>query len=254
MKGQCKPLLAKLQEEYPKIKNEPVTVIDGTINYLFALLNVQFKPEERAYRDAQTLVLSEFLQDRFKHLTLEEVKQAFKMYASKEFPELKTFRILDCISLGEILNTYVERRNQNLHVYNQKLLSNKQKSIGFNPSNEEKLKIRAMNLSNLFDSLKSNKTDYSAFIYFDELKAKGKIILSKEETRELYFKEAKNYEAELKNDVFRNPLNKISLTNFQQDLKTQKWNPIVVNRSKSSAVSNYLMQFKTLDEFIKQFE
>lgn len=247
-------MLARIQEDFPKIKNENIQIIDGTINYLFALLNIQFKPEERAYRDTQTLVLAEFLMDRFSHLTLEEVKQAFKMYAAKEFPELKTFRILDCISLGEVLSTYIERRNANLHVYNLKKLNDTQNLIGFNPSNEEKLRIRVINQNDLFKSLKTNKTDYSAFIYYDELKSKNKLVLTKEQVLEIYNIEAKIYESELKNEAFKNPLKKIHLTTFQEQQKKKDWNPIIISKSQSAAVSQYLKQFNTLEEFLKAFE
>jgi len=247
-------LLARIQEDFPKIKNENIRLIDGVINYLFVLLNIQFKPEERTYRDTQTLVLSEFLTDRFGHLTLEEVRQAFKMYAAKEFPELKTFRILDCISLGEVLSAYVERRNANLHVYNLKKLNESQNLIGFNPSNEEKQHNRVINLTDLFESLKTNKTDYSAFIYYDELKSKNKLVLTKEQVLEIYNIEAKIYESELKNEAFKNPLKKIDLTTFQEQQKKKDWNPIIISKSQSAAVSQYLKQFNTLEEFLKAFE
>ena len=251
-KEQCRPLLAKLQEDYPKIKNEQVQVIDGTINYLFALLNIQFKPEERLYRDAQTLVLSEFLQDRFKHLTLEEVKTAFKMYAAKELPQLKTFRILDCISLDEVLNAFVEHRNQNLHIYNLKKINNTQNLIGFKPSNEEKLKISNLNRKILFESLKSNEIDYSAFIYYNQLK--NKINLSQEQVLELYNSGLKKHERELQQEAFKNPLKKIDLQSFQTELKSKKWNPIIIQKSQSVAVCNYLKKFKNFDEFLNEFE
>lgn len=252
MSERCRPLLSRIQEDFPKIKSENIQVIDGTINYLFALLNIQFKPEEKSYRDTQTLVLSEFLVDRFKHLTLEEVKQAFKMYAAKEFPQLKTFRILDCISLGEILSAYIERRNEDLHVYNQKKLLNRQNSVDFKPSVEEIKQNRITNLRLLFDSLKSKKTDYSAFIYYDELKAKGKV--SQNETLKLYDIELKIYEQELKEEVLLNSNKKIQLTNFYNENAKSKWNPVVVSRTKSAAVSLFLKGFSSIDDFLKVFE
>lgn len=253
MKEQCKPLLAKLQEDFPKIKNENVQVIDGTINYLFALLNIQFKPEERLYRDTQTLVLSEFLQDRFKHLTLEEVKQAFKMYAAKEFPELKTFRILDCITLGEVLNAYVERRNQNLHVYNQKLLANKQNSIDFNPSVEQKARLRKEHLLMIFESLKSNKTDYTAFIYFKEIK--DKISMSDEQREDLYKYEALKYKKELESESLENSFKRTNLTEFIRESSAGKRNPIVQDRCRASVVCDYLKRhLESFETFINALE
>lgn len=252
VKQQCRPLLAKIHEDFPKIRKENIQVIDGTINYLFALLNIQFKTEEKSYRDAQTLVLSEFLIDRFSNLTLEEVKQAFKMYAAKEFPDLKTFRILDCISLGEVLTSFINRRNEELHIYNLKKIQSNQNSIGFNPNEEEKKRNRIMNLEILFESLKSKKTDYSAFIYYDELKSKGKI--TQDEALKLYDYEAKIYDVELKTEAFENPNRRISIENILKQVKSAKWDPVVVNRTKSTVVSRYLMQFDTIELFLKEFE
>lgn len=252
MSEPCRPLLAKISEDFPKIKKENIQVIDGTINYLFVLLNIQFKPEEKAYRDTQTLVLSEFLLDRFGNLTLEEVKQAFKMYAAKEFPELKTFRILDCISLGEVLSAYIDRRNKELHVYSQKKLIRKQREIGFNPSEEQKAENRTMNLQLLFESLKSKGTDYSAFIYYDELKAKGKI--TQEEALKFYDLEAKLYKLELKAEAIDNPKRRFTINSILEKVKSSKWDPVIVSRTKSTAVSKYLMQFETLESFMAEFE
>lgn len=245
MKGQCRPLLAKLQEEYPKIKLENIQVIDGTINYLFALLNIQFKPEERAYRDTQTLVLSEFLQDRFNHLTLEEVKQAFKMYAAKEFPTLKTYRILDCIALGEVLNAYIEYRNQNLHIYNQKLITHRQNLLSFNPSNEEKARLRKEHLLMVFESLKSNKTDYSAFIYFKEIE--NKIRMTNEQKEDLYKYEALKYKKELELDALESNFKKSNLSEFIRQSDEGKRSSIVQNRCRAVVVCNYLKRH--LDSF-----
>lgn len=252
MNEQCRPLLAVIQEDFPKIKNEDIRTIDGTINYLFALLNIQFKAEEKDYRDAQTLVLSDFLTDRFKQLTLEEVKQAFKMYAAKEFPELKTFRILDCIALGEVLNAFIERRNETLHVYNQKKISCKQNSIAFKPSEEEKRSLRVSNQTILFESLKSSKTDYSAFIYYDELKAKGKI--DPQDAINLYDDESKTYEIELRKEAFEDSKKRFSVNSVLEKLKSEKWDPVIVSRTKSAVVSKYLRQFEKYEDFLKAFE
>lgn len=252
VKQQCRPLLAKIHEDFPKIRKENIQVIDGTINYLFALLNIQFKPEEKAYRDAQTLVLSEFLTDRYGNLTLEEVKQAFKMYAAKEFPDLKTFRILDCISLGEVLTAYTEKRNKELHVYSLKKLQNKQELAGFNPTAEEIKSNRIKNLELIFESLKSKKTDYSAFIYYDFLKSKGKV--SKDEALELYETECAIYQNELEIEALEHPNKRFSITTILEQVKSNKWDPVIVNRTKSAAVSNYLSQFESLDVFLKEFE
>lgn len=252
MKQQCRPLLAKIHEDFPQIRKENIQVIDGTINYLFALLNIQFKPEEKAYRDAQTLVLSEFLTDRYGNLTLEEVKQAFKMYAAKEFPELKTFRILDCISLGEVLTAFTERRNKELHVYSLKKLQAKQESEGFNPTENEIKQTRLKNLKLLFENLKSKRTDYSAFIYYDFLKSKGKV--NKDQAMLLYESEALIYQNELETEALEQPNKRFSIRSVLQQIKSNKWDPVIVNRTKSKVVSDFLMQFDSLEDFIKEFE
>src|SRR5690606_37600139 len=181
------------------------------------------------------------------------VKQAFKMYAAKEFPELKTFRILDCISLGEELNAYVERRNQNIHVYNQNLLANKQNSTSLNASNEQKARLRKEHLLMIFESLKSNKTDYSAFIYFKE--NQNKIRMTNEQKEDLYNYEALKYKKELELDALESNFKKSSLTEFIRQSDEGKRNSIVQNRCRAVVVCNYLKRhLDSFETFLKALE
>ena len=96
---QSKPLLAVINEDYPKIRNiSSVEHFDSLINYLITILNIKTTSEqEKKDLNVQMLVVLDFIRTKFSSLTIEEVKEAFKMYVSKEFPEIKVFRILDCV-------------------------------------------------------------------------------------------------------------------------------------------------------------
>ncbi|MDM1093406.1 hypothetical protein [Myroides odoratimimus] len=129
--GQPRPLLAKVQEDYLQIRRDSSQNLQNTINYILILLNV--KPpdtnEDRAYRDTQMLVLCDFITDKFGELTSEEIKQAFKMYVAREFKGVKVFKILDAVCLGEVLNAYVNYRDEHLHIYYSKRIAKRQEVL-----------------------------------------------------------------------------------------------------------------------------
>jgi hypothetical protein len=115
-----RPSLAVLSEDHPKIKNiVDKSETDGMINYLLTILNIKVGSKEEADDlKVQMLVVNDFIKTKFGHLTVPEVREAFKMYVAKEFPELKDFRLLDCIAAGEILNAFTNYRSDALRVYN----------------------------------------------------------------------------------------------------------------------------------------
>lgn len=253
MSKPTRPYLAKLQEDYPKIKNEHIGEIDGTINYIFALLNIQFKPEEKEYRDAQCLVLSEFLVDKFNHLTTQEVKNAFKMYAAKEFPELKTYRILDCLSLGEILNAYIERRNQNLHTYNQKKILQIEAKNTFSPSEDDIKKNRIKGLKYLYESLQSKDIDPDCWIYYSLVRSK--IKMSNQEMETLYKREEARYLTSLKKEAAEDRNKKSKLLDFVNYQEKGNKSEVVKNICRSIVLSNFLKPYlKDIKAFLKVFD
>ncbi len=175
--------MVKIQEDFPKIRDDADSNLASVVNYILALLNVKFTDDEQRYRDAQMLVLCDFLKDKFGQLTSEEIRNAFKMYVANEFPHLKLFRILDSIVLGEVLTAYVQYRNQHLHVHTQ------QKAALFlsdEISELEKVKIMDSAIVGCWEEFQKSGEIRSPFKHvFDELVSRGFIKTANENTPKL---------------------------------------------------------------------
>jgi len=102
--------------------------------------------------EIQIVVALDFIKSKFGFLTTEEIKEAFKMYVARQFKDIKVFRILDSVSIGEVLNAYIEFRNQSLAPYERKKQNLINATSGITDS--EKQKIRNEFLKTVFDDLK----------------------------------------------------------------------------------------------------
>ena len=109
------------------------------------------------------LFILDFIKDKFGDLTAEEIKQAFKMYVAKEFPDIKVFRILDSIVVGDVLNAFREYRNESLRTYSQKkqLLLTQEVPI----SESEKKEIRKNLLKLIQKEIKENNQQGKETLY-----------------------------------------------------------------------------------------
>ena len=119
---QSRPLLAVLNEDSEKIRYvKDSREFDSLINYLITLLNLKASSKEEIEDlNIQMVVIEDFIKTKFDDLTIPEVKEAFKMYLAKEFENIKVFRLLDCVVVGEILNAYKNFRNESLKIYDAK--------------------------------------------------------------------------------------------------------------------------------------
>ena len=117
-----RPTLAKLNEDYPKVKTVISAFdIEDLINFLIRILNIKTSSQqEQDDLDFQIPLIFDFIKSKFGSLTIPEIKEAFKMYVAKCFPEIKVFRLLDCISVGEVLTAYINFRADTLRPYSQK--------------------------------------------------------------------------------------------------------------------------------------
>lgn len=117
-----RPQLAIINEDYPKIRDTYANELEELINHIVALLNIQVPntKEDKNRMNEQMLLVGDLLRTEFGRLTIPEVKMAFKMYVSKQFPNLRVFRLLDCIAIGELLTAYIEYRNDSLRTYDHK--------------------------------------------------------------------------------------------------------------------------------------
>ncbi len=220
------------------------------------MLNIKVSsPEEEQDLQIQMLVVMDFIKSMFGFLTIEEIKQAFKMYVSKEFPEIKVFRLLDCVSIGEVLSAYTEYRNQSLRIYTDK--KHALLNAPTQPSDEEKLKIRESFLKVIFKDITENGFCNDAWQLFFDLEKSGKINVTTEAKKELYNQELKKYipahEEELKGRGAYAA--KSLLKDFHLKIESGKNLIAVQNKCRSILVSNYLKEHLTdFETFKKEIE
>lgn len=173
-----RPTLAKLNEDYPKVRDViNASEIEDLMNFLIRILNIKVSnKEEQDNLDFQMPLILDFIKTKFGTLTIPEIKEAFKMFVAKEFPELKVFRMLDCIAVGEVLSAFVNFRNDNLRVY-----ADKKRNAILLPqiSESEKVNILKKATQNRYEEFL--KKDFIADKHdhiFDFLVEQKKIIVS----------------------------------------------------------------------------
>ena len=237
-----KPTLAKLSEDFPKVRNVMVAAeIEDLMNYLIRILNIKTaSKEEQDNLDFQMPLILDFIKSKFGTLTIPEIKEAFKMYVAKEFPELKVFRMLDCVAVGEVLAAYLHFRNESLRVYDSK----KKKILEELPERTESQKAADFEklLKIVFNDLTEKGFSSDAWLLFSKLEDSGKLAMTKEEKKVLYFKQLRIYEIEEQAEI-RGKYG-INSKTFLQDLhnKITDKKPVgsVVNKCRSITASNYL--------------
>lgn len=246
---QSRPSLAVLNEDFPKLRSvTDIKETDALINYLITILNIKVSSQEEADDlKIQMLVVSDFLKTKFGHLTIPEIKEAFKMYLAREFPNIKVFRILDCPSIGEVLQAYTDFRAEALRRYSQQKTNLLQAPTG--PTDEEKRNIRKDLLKIIKQDLEANGHSNDAHFLYDELYNSEKIKVTDLEKKILYKKELQKYNSEQRLEIEKSgSLSKNSLLKELKN-KIESKNPIltVQNRCKSILVSEYLV--RNLEEF-----
>lgn len=234
--------MAILSEDYPKLKeihNNSET--DALINYLLTILNIKVSNENEAKDlQIQMLVVSDFLTSKFGFLTIEEIKEAFKMFVAREFPEIKVFRILDCVSIGEVLKAYTEFRNESLRTYSEK--KNLLLSAAPQKTEAEKKEIRLKFVEMLYEEIKKDKFSNSSWLLYDELFNSGKIQITDEEKKDIYNKQMLVFATEQRTEISKkSPITQKSLLD-DLNKKIKSGNPIEVvkNKCKNIIVSQYL--------------
>lgn len=220
---QSRPLLAKLNEDYPKIRD--VSDCSSLINYLITLFNIKTASlSEEKDLDIQMLVLIDFMRSEFGFLTTEEIREAFKMYVGKKFGHKDIYRILDTIVVSDVLNCFVDFRGNSLRTYEQKKQNLLLKSKNdLTDSEKDKLMIDAINsrycefldsgsfsepINHIFDELiqrkiikmpTSENPEYAAYYLAVLEKAKGEIERELKSETALTKKEKNSISEELKN-------------------------------------------------------
>lgn len=142
---QSKPLLAKLNEDYPKIRT--VANNEGLINYLINLINIKATTDaEIKDLQVQMIVILDFIKSKFGQLTEEEIKEAFKMYVAKDFGHKEIYRTLDTIVVSDVLNKFLDYRSQVLRSYDQKQKIQKLENMSnISEAEANKIMVEAVN-------------------------------------------------------------------------------------------------------------
>lgn len=237
-----KPILAKLNEDYPKVKSIiDLSEITDLMDFLLRILNIKTSSQDdQDNLDFQMPIILDFIKTKFGILTIPEIKEAFKMYVANEFSGIKVFRILDCIVVGEILTAFVNFRNESLRLYDSK----KRMLLEAPPevSEIQKNDIRERFLKSIFNELTEKGFSQNAWHLFEKLELSGKIKISVEDKRTLYFKELRNYEIEEKAEIRGKYTtnSKAFLRDLEDKIKGKGTIGSVVNRCRSITASNYL--------------
>lgn len=174
-----RPLLAKLNEDFPKLKTiVDTSITDSLLNYIITLLNIKVENEIQSKDlNIQMLVILDFVKDKFGFLTVEEIREAFKMYVAKELGFKEIYRNLDTIVVSDVLNAYVDFRNESLRVYEMKKQNLLQQDKKITKEESDKMVISGIN--EIFKEYKNTKTiPIPNFWIFDFLVDKDKIKIS----------------------------------------------------------------------------
>ena len=266
MIGLSRPTLAILNEDFPKVKNiESKQEINSLLNFLITILNIKISSEEEKLQlDKQMILIFDLIKTKFGSLTVPEIKEAFKMFVAKEFPELKVFRMLDCIVVGEILTAFVDYRNDSLKVYEsqKRLLIDQSSTI----TKKEKECIRNDFLRQIFDDL--NTRGYSEDVWqlwekdfktkeLTEFAQRVNATVTNSEKREMYAVEEKLYMQQIKAEMMTSRLQSAQwlVDNANNQIKKNLKINVVVNRCRCIIGSKYLKDYLTdFEEFKKQIE
>ncbi|TDO68849.1 hypothetical protein EV143_11833 [Flavobacterium chryseum] len=254
MTGLSRPTLAILNEDYPKVKNiESKKDINGLLNFLITILNIKVSSEEEKLQlDKQMVLIFDLIKTKFGSLTVPEIREAFKMYIAKEFPDLKVFRILDCVVVADVLNAFKEFRNDSLRTYDFKkqnlLLESNQMTQDEKDKNHEQL------LRNVFDDLKSTGLSLDAWLLYDGLDKKSLIKISNAQKKEMYAKQAQIYLTETVQETTQRYFHsaKTVIEDIRNKIEKGKIIGSVANKCKSIVVSNFLKNYlNDFEEFRK---
>ena len=248
-------MLAKINEGFPKIRDViSKQETNGMLNFMVTILSIKItNDQDRFELDQQMILVFDLIRTKFGTLTIPEIKEAFKMYVAKEFPEIKVFRMLDCVSVGEILRAFTDFRNESLRVYDDKKRSLLNQPKG--TSIEERKEIRNDFLKHIFNDIKIYKYSDSAWLLFADIE--NKLTTSNRVKRRLYKIQDKKYILELQNQVKasgKNPSYIHILERAENNYIKGTLNAVVQNRCRSIVVCNYLKKFKTFEEFLTEIE
>lgn len=239
-----------LKENNEKWKTVTAEVKEDCLDFMLEILNIKvIEDEDQDAIDRQLILVADLITRHFSNLTAEEVKEAMRMYVSKKFTDVKVFRLIDCVAIGEILTAYIEFRNQAI----QPFLLKRQNLLNapIEKSEEEKQQIFNDFVKMVYEEVTEKDFCDDAWYLFKQLEDNKKINISNEEKTELYKKELSIYvPAERQRIIKQNPLNgKHLVKDFEKTYEGKKRPVYVQNRCRSILVSEFIKEsIKSLEE------
>lgn len=257
--GQSRPQLAVLSEDFPKVRNEGANELSELINYIVTLLNlkVEDSEEEKGKMDMQMLLVGDLIRTEFGSLTIPEIKTAFRMYVSKQLP-VKVFRILDCISVGEVLTAFIDYRNESLRVYDEKKRAMKEQSQLPEVSKSQKQELVKSGIIRVFNEYKETKVlpEPNAWI-FDELYERGLIKGGTTPALQAYYQKKyeqaqQEIETELKQQNIESPAHLREVKTEIEKVITGQSDKVII-RTKSIILKEYFDKLLNNNETIEKY-
>lgn len=245
-------MLARLNEDYPKISLVSANELSELINFIIGILNIRIDStnEEIDRMDEQMMHVGSLIKTQYSYLTIPEVQEAMKMYVSRQFQNIKPFRLLDCISISEVLTAYTDYRADKLRDYDQKK-AKLQLEATLKKDETEILKNRKALIKEIFEEVKSKGFYYDACYLYDELYEKGLIQITNQEKRELYQKELQVYIPKEKEEIRKKKSmnTKHLIKDFEERIKQRDPIPYVQNMCRSKLVSEFVKGLDSIEEF-----
>jgi len=240
---QNKPYLLMLKENESKWKTVTAEVKEDCLDFMLDILNIKvLDEEEQNHIDRQLILVADLISNYFSNLTAGEIKEAFKLYVAKKFSDVKVFRLIDCVAVGEILNAYIEYRNQSVEPF-----VNKRQNLLNAPaekSESEKEKIFNDFVKMIYNEILEKEYSEGAWYLFKKLEENKSICVSNEEKSKLYKKELAIYvPTERQRIIKQNPLSgRGLLKDFEKTYEGNKKPVYVQNRCRSILVCKFIKE------------
>ncbi len=238
------PALAQLRENYPKIRKlQTVEQVDDMMNYMVSILNIKVSNDiEKKQLDQQMILVLDLIKSKFGDLTVPEVKEAFKMYVARDF-DIKVFRLLDCIAIGEVLTAYINHRDESLRVYNDKKEKEKYKEPEISAEEQHAKIVKAVNRVYNEYRATGNLEEFAEMYIFDFLVEQKKIIINGNPKVQDYFND-KLKEAQKKLRIIQSKKSSFDPKerhDIKRELKsiTQGTSPAIIIMAKKIILTEY---------------
>jgi len=223
--------------------------VDETINFILDITGVKSVGETEEEHGKNLAFIYNFIIDKFHFLTLEEIKEAFRMFVAKQF-EVKVFRMIDCVVVGEVLYSYIEYRNNQLINYIPESIEKPKLEVITNSAKED---INKKAVNRVYNEFKESQSLPDGLTYIYEILVENALIkVPNENTPKLnayynrkIYEAQKELIAEKKNEIYKAKLglDKGNLFNLNENLKAieEKTDNSIILRAKKLVLKEFFV-------------